>query len=57
MVLKSWKAKKIDLSGILHPVTIDQRHQRFITASKQDHGMDDIIDWKLLKNAKAAFRR
>jgi glutamate synthase (NADPH/NADH) large chain len=29
--LESWKAKKVDLSGILHPVTI-RRHDYFTTA-------------------------
>ncbi|MES2275865.1 MAG: glutamate synthase large subunit [Bacteroidota bacterium] len=52
--IKSWKAKKIDLSGILHPVT-NQRGVTLYNSEKQDHGMADIIDWKLLETAKAAL--
>jgi glutamate synthase (NADPH/NADH) large chain len=52
--LKSWKAKKIDLSGMLHPVTVSKGSTLY-NSEKQDHGMDEIIDWELLKNAKAAL--
>jgi glutamate synthase (NADPH/NADH) large chain len=52
--IKSWKAKKIDLSGILHPVT-NQRGVTLYNSEKQDHGMDEIIDWKLLETAKTAL--
>nr|WP_294942110.1 glutamate synthase large subunit [uncultured Mucilaginibacter sp.] len=52
--IQSWKAKKVDLSGILHPVNIT-RGMTHYNSEKQDHGMDAIIDWKLLENAKAAL--
>jgi glutamate synthase (NADPH/NADH) large chain len=52
--LKSWKAKKVDLSGILHPVTND-RHATLYNSEKQDHGMDNILDWKLIEAAKPAL--
>jgi len=52
--IKSWKAKKIDLSGILHPVT-NQRGVTLYNSEKQDHGMDEIIDWKLWETAKPAL--
>ena len=49
--LKNWKAKKIDLSGILHPVT-NAKGMTLYNSEKQDHGMDDILDWKLLEACK-----
>ncbi len=52
--LTSWKAKKIDLSGILHPVT-NPKDVTLYNSEKQDHGMDDILDWKLLEAAKLAL--
>jgi glutamate synthase (NADPH/NADH) large chain len=52
--LQNWKAKKIDLSGILHPVT-NPKDVTLYNSEKQDHGMDDILDWKLLEAAKVAL--
>jgi len=52
--LKSWKAKKIDLSGILQPVT-NPKEVTLYNSEKQDHGIDDILDWKLLEAAQPAL--
>jgi glutamate synthase (NADPH/NADH) large chain len=52
--IQNWKAKKIDLSGILHPVTND-RHLTLYNSEKQDHGMDEILDWQLWETAKPAL--
>jgi glutamate synthase (NADPH/NADH) large chain len=52
--LTNWKAKKIDLSGILHPVT-NQRDLTLYNSEKQDHGMDSILDWQLLEAAGPAL--
>ena len=52
--LKNWKAQKIDLSGILHPVN-NPKDVTLYCSEKQDHGMDDIIDWKLLEAAQPAL--
>ncbi|MDB5138459.1 MAG: gltB 2 [Mucilaginibacter sp.] len=52
--LTNWKAKKIDLSGILHPVN-NPKDVTLYNSEKQDHGMDDILDWKLLEAAKPAL--
>jgi glutamate synthase (NADPH/NADH) large chain len=52
--IKSWKAKKIDLSGMLHPVTNDKSLTLYNSES-QDHGMAEIIDWKLWEDAKPAL--
>ena len=52
--LTNWKAKKIDLSGILHPVN-HQKDMTLYNSEKQDHGLDDILDWKLLEAAQPAL--
>ncbi|MGY3212093.1 glutamate synthase large subunit [Mucilaginibacter sp. HD30] len=52
--IKSWKAGKIDLSGILHPVTFD-KNSTLYNSEQQDHGMAHIIDWKLWEDAKPAL--
>jgi glutamate synthase (NADPH/NADH) large chain len=52
--LKNWKAKKIDLSGILHPVN-NPKDVTLYNSEKQDHGMDAILDWQLLEAAKPAL--
>jgi glutamate synthase (NADPH/NADH) large chain len=52
--LTSWKAKKVDLSGLLHPVT-NAKGLTLYNSEKQDHGMDEILDWKLLEASKAAL--
>jgi glutamate synthase (NADPH/NADH) large chain len=52
--IQSWKAKKVDLSGILHPMN-NTKGMTLYNSEKQDHGMDAIIDWKLLEHAKTAL--
>jgi glutamate synthase (NADPH/NADH) large chain len=52
--LQSWKAKKIDLSGILHPVT-NTKGMTLYNSESQDHGMANILDWKLWEAAKPAI--
>ena len=52
--LQNWKAKKIDLSGLLHPVT-NAKGLTLYNSEKQDHGMDEILDWKLWETAKPAL--
>jgi glutamate synthase (NADPH/NADH) large chain len=52
--LQNWKAKKIDLSGILHPVN-NPKDVTLYNSEQQDHGMSDIIDWKLWEDAKPAL--
>ncbi len=52
--IKHWKAKKVDLSGILYPV-FNPKGLTLYNSESQDHGMADILDWKLLAQAKAAI--
>src|SRR5690606_5836806 len=48
-----WKSRKIDFSGILHVAT--DRGTSLYNTEEQDHGMAMILDWGLLKQAKAAL--
>ncbi len=50
--IKHWKYDKLDLSDILY--NIPGQYQRF-QHEEQDHGLDNILDWKLLELAKPAF--
>ncbi len=52
--LTNWKAKKVDLSGLLHPVT-NAKGLTLYNSEQQDHGMSEILDWKLLEASKAAL--
>src|SRR6201996_5245774 len=52
--IKNWKAQKVDLSGILHPVT-NAKGLTLYNSEKQDHGMDAILDWQLLEASKPAL--
>ena len=49
-----WKAKKVDLSGILYPV-FNPKGLTLHNSESQDHGMSEIIDWQLLELAKNAI--
>lgn len=49
-----WKAKKVDFSAILHPMAYP-KGMTLYNSESQDHGMADIIDWKLLATAKPAL--
>ncbi len=49
-----WKAKKVDFSALLHPM-VYPKGLTLYNSESQDHGMDNIIDWKLLETAKAAL--
>ena len=52
--IQNWKAKKVDLSGILHPVT-NAKGMTLYNSEKQDHGMDAILDLTLWEHAKPAL--
>jgi glutamate synthase (NADPH) large chain len=53
--IKNWKAQKVDLSGILHPVT-NTKGLTLYNSEQQDHGMDAILDWKLLEASEQALK-
>ncbi len=49
-----WKFKHIDLSPILKPANIDPSVPVF-KCEDQDHGLEEQLDWELLKIAKASI--
>lgn len=49
-----WKAGKLDLTGILH-VAHSPSDESLYQTEQQDHGMDMILDWGLLKQARKAL--
>jgi glutamate synthase (NADPH/NADH) large chain len=51
-----WKARTLDLSGIIHPVSTHPGVTMYNSES-QDHGMQDILDWKLVEHAKPALEQ
>uniref|UniRef100_UPI003340D3FD GltB/FmdC/FwdC-like GXGXG domain-containing protein n=1 Tax=Pseudopedobacter sp. TaxID=1936787 RepID=UPI003340D3FD len=53
--ITQWKAKKVDLSAILHPVSMP-KGMTLYNSEKQDHGIDNVLDWQLIKNAEEALK-
>ncbi|MGK2861012.1 MAG: glutamate synthase large subunit, partial [Chitinophagaceae bacterium] len=52
--LNHWKYKKIDLSPILYKEP-SSTYTGLYCQEEQDHGLSDILDWKLLEAAKPAL--
>ncbi|HYF33540.1 MAG TPA: glutamate synthase large subunit [Chitinophagaceae bacterium] len=54
--LKHWKYSKLDLSPILYkePVSL---YTGLYKREEQDHGLDTVLDWKLLEKAEPALER
>lgn len=52
--IKHWKYSKLDLSPVLYKEPASAYTGLYCTES-QDHGMDSILDWKLLEAAKPAL--
>jgi len=51
-----WKLKKLDLSRILTKVDAPS-HVGLYKQQEQDHGTEEVLDWKLLKAAKPALEK
>ena len=49
-----WKAKGLDFSAILHNPQLPARVSRRCT-TKQDHGLDEALDYKLIDHARDAI--
>jgi len=49
-----WKAGKVDLSAILHQIPVGVKDTPYCT-QKQDHGLDEQIDHKLIAESKDAL--
>ena len=50
-----WKYSKLDLSPILYKEPASE-HTGLYNKEEQDHGMADLLDWKLLKAAQPALQ-
>ena len=51
-----WKYSKLDLSPILYKEPASQ-HVGLYKQEEQDHGIADVLDWKLLEAAKPALEK
>ncbi len=51
-----WKAKSIDYGKILYKPSVPKSIKVF-KVKEQDHGIDKILDWKLIKDAKHALKK
>jgi glutamate synthase (NADPH/NADH) large chain len=49
-----WKFKKLDLSPILYKEPASE-YVRLYKSEEQDHGLTEVLDWKLLEAAKPAL--
>jgi glutamate synthase (NADPH/NADH) large chain len=49
-----WKVKNIDLSGILYPMD-NPSGMTLYNSEKQDHNLDNVLDWELVKKAVKAI--
>lgn len=52
--ITNWKLSKLDLSPILYKEPASA-YTALYNKEKQDHGMDEVLDWKLLEVAKPAL--
>ena len=49
-----WKFNKLDLSPILYKEPAS-KHVGLFKSEEQDHGLSEMLDWKLLEAAKPAL--
>jgi glutamate synthase (NADPH/NADH) large chain len=52
--IQHWKYKNLDLSAVLYKEPADENVGLYCT-EKQDHGLDNVLDWKLLAAAQPAI--
>ncbi|MEL7498411.1 MAG: glutamate synthase large subunit [Planctomycetota bacterium] len=55
--IKHWKAKGIDLSKLLAPAVGQHDGVTVYCTRDQDHGIDDVMDWRLLEAAEPSLER
>jgi glutamate synthase (NADPH/NADH) large chain len=51
-----WKYRNLDLSNLLYKEP-DDRGVSLFKQEEQDHGIDNVLDWELIKNAKPALEK
>ena len=52
--INHWKFSKLDLSPILYKEPAS-KHVGLFKSEEQDHGLEDVLDWKLLEAAQPAL--
>ena len=52
--IKHWKARKVDLSALLHQVPVAEDDTPYFT-QEQDHGLEKQLDHQIIAQAKAAL--
>ncbi len=52
---RNWKAEGVDLSPLLEPIVVSDTHSGVICCVPQDHGIDDVLDRKLIDAAAPLF--
>ncbi|TVR70163.1 MAG: glutamate synthase large subunit [Spirochaetaceae bacterium] len=54
--VRNWKSEGVDLSGILTPITVTPGHSGVVCCVPQDHGLENVLDRKLVVAAEPLFR-
>ena len=54
--INHWKYEKLDLSPVLYKEPASM-YTGLYNMQKQDHGMNDLLDWKLLETSKPALEK
>ena len=52
--INHWKYSKLDLSPVLYKEPASE-YTGLYKSEEQDHGLEDVLDWKLLEAAKPAI--
>ena len=52
--INHWKYKSLDLSSMLHQEATDPSVAQY-KQEEQDHGIENVLDWQLIADAKAAL--
>jgi glutamate synthase (NADPH/NADH) large chain len=50
--VRNWKSEGVDLSALLTPITVAEGHSGMICCIPQDHGIDKVLDRKLIAAAE-----
>ena len=55
--VRNWKSEGVDLSALLTPITVGDGHSGMICCIPQDHGIDQVLDRKLIAAAEPLLTR
>jgi glutamate synthase (NADPH) large chain len=54
--VRNWKSEGVDLSALLAPITVPEEHTGVVCCVPQDHGLQNVLDRRLIKAADPLFR-